>query len=212
MDATLLSYFSFDVRPYLKEGRFAPGEVIISENEFPHTLYYLTEGRVKFHTTHANGKISIMRFGQAPFFLGEMELLDPTVPARGATAITPCACYMIDTTQCREKLLADARFLRHICLFLCERNRSTVSHYTQSVAYPLQNRLAAFLLLTARSGVYRERHTEAAEYLGVSYRHYLYVLADFCKKGYLQKTPQGYLLRDRDALHALEAEIRPAEG
>lgn len=206
----LLSYFSFDIRPFLTEKTFEPGEIIIHENDFPHTLYYLTSGRIKFYMTHANGKVSITRFGEGPFFLGEMELLDPSAPARGATAITPCPCYLIDTTRCREKLLEDAKFLRHICLFLCEKNRTTVSHYTQSLAYPLENRLAAFLLLTARNGVYRERHTEAAEYLGVTYRHFLYVLADFGKKGYIEKTPKGYLLKNLPALKALEDEIRPS--
>lgn len=208
---TFLSFFSFDVRPFLTEKSYEPGESIIRENEYPHTLYYLYQGRVKFHMSHKNGKVSIIRFSEAPCLMGEMELLDPSVPARGATAITPCRCFLLDTTKCREALFADAKFLRYTCLFLCEKNLDTVFHYTQSVSYPLQNRLAAFLLMSARNGVYRERHTEAAEYLGVTYRHFLYVLADFCKKGYLKKTPTGYLLQDTAALRALQEEIRPTE-
>lgn len=31
-----------------------------------------------------------------------------------------------------------------------------------------------------------------AEYLGVTYRHLLYVLAGFVKRGIVKKTPQGY--------------------
>ena len=44
---------------------------------------------------------------------------------------------------------------------------------------------------------------EAAEDLGVTYRHLLYVLADFRKRGILEKTPQGYRVRDMEALEEL---------
>lgn len=204
----LLNCFSFDIRPYLTEKTFAPGDVLIQEGEYLHRLYYVAKGRIKSYTTHANGKVSLIRFSEAPFFLGEMELLNPDFPARGATAISPCSCFVIDTTKCGRQLLEDVKFLRQLCLFLSEKSFETVSHYTQSMAYPLENRLAAFLLLAARSGVYREKHTEAAEYLGVSYRHLLYVLAQFCKKGLLEKTPQGYLLKNVPSLEALRDEIQ----
>ena len=48
--------------------------------------------------------------------------------------------------------------------------------------------------------MYREKHTEAAEFLGGTYRHLLYVLADFTEQGLLKKTAQGYSVRDVDAL------------
>ena len=54
--------------------------------------------------------------------------------------------------------------------------------------------------------MYRETHTEAAEFLGVTYRHLLYMLAEFVKRGYLKKTKQGYLIQDVSALR------RTAEG
>ena len=64
-------------------------------------------------------------------------------------------------------------------------------------------RLADFILQTASGGYYRERHTEVAEYLGVTYRHLLYVLADFVKKGLVKKTPQGYHMENVQALRAI---------
>ena len=54
--------------------------------------------------------------------------------------------------------------------------------------------------------MYREKHTEVSEYLGVTYRHLLYVLADFVKKGFLKKTPQGYEITDMNALQKLAAQ------
>ena len=75
--------------------------------------------------------------------------------------------------------------------------------YTHNIAYPLENRLARFIQITAHSGIYSERHTEASEYLGVTYRHLLYVIASFVKRGILQKTSGGYRIMDHEALKQL---------
>ena len=51
--------------------------------------------------------------------------------------------------------------------------------------------------------MYREKHTEVPEFLGVSYRHLLYVLADFIKRGLRDKTEQGYYIQDLIALRKI---------
>ncbi len=56
----------------------------------------------------------------------------------------------------------------------------------------------------AIDGKYMIPHTEASAYLGVTYRHLLYVLASFVKEGYLEKMPKGgYKIKDEDALEEL---------
>ncbi|MGX8703553.1 MAG: (d)CMP kinase, partial [bacterium] len=34
----------------------------------------------------------------------------------GVTAVLPCACWRIDSTRCRERILNDATFLRKMCV------------------------------------------------------------------------------------------------
>jgi len=68
---------------------------------------------------------------------------------------------------------------------------------------PLENRLAAFIILSADDNFYKEKHTEVCEYLGVSYRHLLHVLAQLCKKNIIEKQSQGYIIRDRECLEKL---------
>ncbi len=63
--------------------------------------------------------------------------------------------------------------------------------------------MANFILLTSCNKMYRERHTEVADFLGVTYRHLLYVLANFVKRGYLKKTEQGYYIQDLIALRKI---------
>ena len=72
------------------------------------------------------------------------------------------------------------------------------NRYRQS--FPLKNRLAGFILETAENRVYGEPHTEAAEYLGATYRHLLYVIAEFYKEGLLHKSEVGYRITDADTL------------
>ena len=77
-----------------------------------------------------------------------------------------------------------------------------VQNYSRNQTYPLKTKLAAFILMTSRNGFYRERHTETAAYLGVSYRHLLYVLAEFVSEGVLEKTKSGYHIIHPDVLQA----------
>lgn len=80
--------------------------------------------------------------------------------------------------------------------------------YTQNLAYPFENRLATFIQLSADQGIYKERHTEISEYLGVSYRHLLYVLAQFCDEKILEKKKNGYYIIDEERLQQLAQEIQ----
>lgn len=192
--------FSFDIRPYLGVVCFEADEMIMREGEKPTALYFLTEGRAKLFLTHENGKISLVNFVDAPCFLGEMELLDGSREANGVKAITTCTCYAIDTARCRGQLLNDNIFLRYLCVFLSNKATQNTNHYSKNQSYPLTARLAKFILVMSYKGYYRERHIEVAEFLGISYRHLLYVMADFVKKGILSKTEQGYYIENENEL------------
>lgn len=201
-------YFSFDITPYASLAVFEPGELILREGQRVTKLYYLVKGRAKLFATLKNGKVSLFNFYEVPSFLGEMEMLDPEAHTKGVRAHTRCYCIALDLTRCGDRVLNDPRFLRAICLYLGRKAVSNSWHYAQSQSYPLKYRLASYILFTSRDGVYAEPHTEAAEYLGISYRHLLYVLADFCREGILERGPKGYLLRDPQRLQALQDELQ----
>jgi len=202
----LTDFFNFDITPYVSIVRFESDEKIMQEGGVPAYIYYLIDGRAKLFLSHDNGRISLINFLNAPCFIGEMELLGAQNTSNGITAITACTCYAIRIVDCKEQLLNDAKFLRYLCLFLSQKAIGNTNNYSQNQSYPLEIRLANFILLTANKQYYREKHTESAEYLGVTYRHLLYVLADFVKKGFLQKTKQGYYISNIDALRNLSEE------
>lgn len=203
----LETFFSFDICPFCSMIKFESGQSILEEGASASFLYYLIEGRAKLFLTHENGRTSLISFLDAPCFIGEMEFLGAQEYTNGVTAITQCACYKIDTAACHEQIMNDTKFLRHLCLFLSKKAIGNTSYFSKNQTYPLENRLAAFILATAAGGVYREKHTEAAEYLGVSYRHLLYVLADFVRKGILTKNKSGYLIIDLQSLRALADKV-----
>ncbi len=199
----LQSIFDFDISPYVTIKEFQPDEFIIREGERPSYLYYLLEGRAKLFLSQENGKVSLINFLEGPCFIGEMELLDETRLPQGVKAISLCRCYQIEISECHEKLLQDTKFLRYLCSFLSEKATQNTNNYMRNQSYPLKNRFAEFILKMSVNGYYREPHTEVAEFLGVTYRHLLYVLAQFVHEGILQKTNQGYFIADKEKLKSL---------
>ena len=192
-----------DVLPYTGTVHFDADEEILKEDEAPEYLFFLYSGRAKLYLTHENGRVTLINFLSAPCFIGEMELLDENRHANGVRAITSCECYAIDLSKCRSMLLKDTKFLRYLCRFLSDKATGNTNNYSRNQSYPLKNRLAAFILETSVNGYYREPHTEVADYLGVTYRHLLYVLAEFVKEGMLQKTESGYRIEDSEGLRKL---------
>ncbi len=199
----LSDYFSFDIRPYTSIVQFDSEENILREGEIPYFLYFLIDGRAKLFLSQENGRVTLINFLNAPCFIGEMELLGAQKTANGVTAVTTCTCYAIQISKCTSKILNDIKFLRYLCLFLSQKAIGNTYNYSKNQSYPLEVRLANFILITSSNRMYRERHTEAAEFLGVTYRHLLYVLAGFVTCGYLKKTKCGYYIQDINALRKM---------
>ncbi|MEL7647658.1 MAG: transcriptional regulator YeiL [Sedimentibacter sp.] len=204
---SIADIFGFDITPCLQLIHFKAGEFILNEGGASEYLYYLTEGRAKLYLTHKNGKVSIINFIEPPCFLGEIELMGAQSESNGVQALTDCCCLAVPLNECKDKMLNDIKFLKHLCVFLSTKAINNSSSFTKNVSYPLENRLAAFILMTSNNSLYTEKHTEVSEFLGVSYRHLLYVLAGFVKKGILKKEGGSYKINDLKSLNILAKEI-----
>lgn len=200
-------YFSFDITPYLHVYEFDKGEFIFHEQSFPDYLFYMIEGKAKLYITHKNGKISLIDFLTSPTFMGEIELLNAERYSKGIQTVTKSICFAIPIRELKKQLLTDPIFLKMLCLFLSKKTTAMTAKYTQNQAYPLENRLASFILISSDQHFYKEKHTEVCEYLGVSYRHLLFVIAQFIEAGYLTKQNRGFALTNLKALQQLAAEI-----
>ncbi|MFC4620429.1 transcriptional regulator YeiL [Camelliibacillus cellulosilyticus] len=195
--------FSFPIDPFIEVHEYQRDEWIIQEGTRPDFLFYVIEGKAKIYVTHQNGKVSLLNFIKAKDYIGEMELLNQIYYTKGIQTSAKTICFAIPIHRCRAKLLEDVTFLRELATFLSVKSTKMAAKYAQSRSFPLENRLADFILQTADGETYKEKHVTVCDFLGVSYRHLLYVLAQFCDKGYLQKEGQHYRILQRNALDEL---------
>ncbi|MGM9949120.1 MAG: transcriptional regulator YeiL [Lysinibacillus sp.] len=200
--------FSFDIEEYIQVHEYDRGEWIIREGQQPDYLFYVIEGKAKIYITHQNGKVSLLNFINRSDYIGEIELLHEVYYSKGIQTSTRTVCYAIPFHSCRGKLLEDVKFLRHLSIFLSEKATFMSMKYSQSLAFPLENRLADFILQTADEDFYKEKHVTVCDFLGVSYRHLLHVLTQFCQKGYLQKDGHAYRIRDKKMLEELSGMLK----
>lgn len=195
--------FSFPIEEFVEVREYKRDEWIIREGMRPDYLYYVIEGKAKIFVTYQNGKVSLINFINAHDYIGEMELLHEVYYTKGIQASTKTICFAIPLHHYRTSLLEDTTFLRELTKFLSVKATKMAEKYSQSLSFPLENRLADFILQTADGEVYKEKHVAVCDFLGVSYRHLLHVLVQFCDKGYLQKEGRQYRIRQTDELHRL---------
>ena len=201
--------FSVDILRDTRLFQVAAGADIVREGNQPAYLFYLVRGRARLYASSANGRVSLIDFFSAPCFIGEIELVDADHEPRAVQAIEECWCLALPMKKYRPLLLEDAVFLRHLCIALSRKNYRNIVSLTQNQSFPLINRLAAFILLTQNCDIYREKHTQAAEYMGVSYRHLLYVIAQFTHENVLIKQKAGYIIKNKKRLIDLALEMDP---
>ncbi|WP_243355368.1 transcriptional regulator YeiL [Bacillus litorisediminis] len=195
--------FSFPVEEFMEVHEYQRDDWIIQEGRRPDFLFYVIEGKAKIYITHQNGKVSLINFINANDYIGEMELLNDVYYTKGIQASTKTICFALPIHYYCKQLLEDAKFLRELTKFLSVKATLMAAKYSQSLAFPLENRLADFILQTADEGVYKEKHVTVCDYLGVSYRHLLHVLTQFCDKRYLQKNGRNYQIKQYHSLHEL---------
>lgn len=195
--------FSFDIDAYIKLFHYSAGEYIVKELEKPNYLFYLVKGSAKFYVTSSNGKTNLIDFFSANCFIGEVELVDTKLEAKSVQAIEDCWCLALALSDIEDKALSDPKFLRNICIFSFEKNHRNIISSMRNQSFKLENRFAYFILLSSNRGIYSEKHTLTAQYLGVSYRHLLQVLSNFVESGYLEKDGNYYRIVDNESLRSL---------
>lgn len=181
--------FMFDKKEY----------IVRFEQELDH-LFYLLEGRAKIYKIHENGGRSLIQFLGKGDFIGELSLLEVEEQVKDVQTIDQCICLALPYHKVKERLLNDPAFLRVIANYLGQKLLSRVEHFSTNQQYELKYRLAAYMLQTEVEGIYSEKHTETAEFLGVSYRHLIHTLTEFQKAGLVVKQGRNYRLNQGELM------------
>lgn len=199
----LKSWFSTNVEPYLELHHFRKDEYIFTQFDKPSYVYFFVSGKAKVHQVNKNGSMTLIKFYVAGDLVGDLELLDIAALTSSLQALEDVLCIGINTSRYKDLLLNDTVFLKALATQLGNKLLEDTYNFSKNLTYPVENRLAAFILTSQVDGCFMETLTEVADYLGTSYRHLLRVLATLCSQGYLAKGTCGYKILNLDKLQEL---------
>lgn len=182
--------------------RYGHQETLINFGASVTSLHFLLSGRVKISMLHANGQRSIIHFAEPGEFIGELSLIGVEDTPKDVTIMQPSACVSIDMAFAKKHMLTDVDFMLLLSRYLGKKLLARTWFQSKQQAYDLKYRLARFILMTECEGLYTERHTETADFLGVSYRHLLQIFQVFTAEGILSKSKRGFIV-DREKLKEL---------
>lgn len=211
---SLNDMFTDNMRMYMKLWKFNKGEHICRSYENITKLYFLVSGRAKVYTILSNGKQLLLNFNNPLELIGDLECINLNKFHCNIQAIQETHCISIDLDIIKEYLMDDGKFLRYIISSLGKKLIQNTNHNSINLLYPLENRLASYILATSVNDEGEETEiihdcnlTEISELLGTSYRHLLRTLNKFIEKGAIEKKNANYEIAKRDILKGLAGDL-----
>lgn len=202
--------FTSDIKNEMKLIMYKKHEFLCKEDAVLEYLIFLIDGRAKSFVSLENGKNLLTCFYEDFQVIGDLETLSMKTASGSMQALKDSYCIVISMEFVRKNLMEDAKFLRFICENLGKKLHRCAHNSSINSLYPLENRLAAYILKTSYGEEklkFEGNLTEVAELLGGSYRHLLRTLEAFCDKKYLNKQKGVYEVIDRASLKKLSAEL-----
>ncbi len=191
---------------FLKQGKVisvSDGTCLIRQGDHMNTFYLLTNGKCGISCDLSSGKTILLRTNHAPCLIGEMELLNDEPAMMTVKAIGECSLLAFEMQSARRILCADNAFLQKLSVLMIRKEHENAVNLICAEAYPLQDRLAFFILEHRQGPFFRVKKTEIADSLGASYRHIEKLMDDFVKQKVLFKERCTYLIRDEARLREL---------
>lgn len=185
------------------------------EEEMTHLMFFV-EGKVKVFRTLMNGKSLLISIYNPFEIIGDVELIKGRRTSSNAQALTTCYVLALNMEAARKRLGNDITFLKFTCSVLAEKLHELGSSSSVNLYYPLENRLASYILAVAspvkaegqgEKRIFNENLTHLAELMGTSYRHLLRTLNGLVQKKVIIKNEKGYILRDEIALEKLAGDL-----
>ncbi len=186
---------------------FHPGEYLYTEGARSDRISILLDGRCKVFKTMENGKSILLCYYEDIQILGEFELFGDPAAKTTVQALKDTYCLSVSVTENRNLLLADNQFLQFVCRQTCAKADRNSRSAGINLLYPLEQRLAGYILLMQENNIFTENHTLLAEYLGCSHRHLLRTFASLCEKKLLEKKETTYYITDQRGLEILAGNI-----
>jgi CRP-like cAMP-binding protein len=129
------------------EAQFAKGEMLFARGDPGTHLYVVAEGQVRLAIATSEGdELSFEIVGPGALF-GELAALDGLPRSAEALALAPTTAYILERHDFQRLRGKSPEISDAIILFLCARLRNISDRLENLALYPLEVRLARFLLV-----------------------------------------------------------------
>lgn len=99
-------------------------------------------------------------------------------------------------------------FMKTIAKNLASKLSKSTQNRSISLNYPVENRLAAYFIVSHKKGIIQDNFVIVAELIGCSYRQLQRVLQLFLDKNYIKKVKRGtYQIIDLNTLNQLGEDV-----
>jgi CRP-like cAMP-binding protein len=128
------------------ERRYPDGETIFSRGEPGEGMLVVLQGRIRLSIVSAEGRELILREAEAGDVIGEIAVIDGGRRTADAVAVGPVIAGFVGQPSFTRLLEERPALTMPVLQVLCHRLRETTDQLESIALYPLEARLARFLL------------------------------------------------------------------
>lgn len=177
---------------YFELCQFHKGDYLLYQGQQLDYLYILVEGKLKTSHTTANGLTVLNCFAYPISVLGEVEFLNQRDVINDIYALQTSYCLRLSIELYQDILFNDPVFMRYLAQTISCKLYDSNQNSSISMNYPVENRLASYLISCENDMIIEDNFVSVAEMIGCSYRQLQRVLNDFCKKNYIKKIKRSH--------------------
>jgi CRP/FNR family transcriptional regulator, cyclic AMP receptor protein len=130
-----------------REMRFDKGQIIFARGDPGTHLYVVAEGQVRLAIGTVDGRELSFQVATTGDLIGEIAVLDGGSRSAEATALTAVVAYVLERNAFRDLWSAHPAISNAVITFLCWRLRDASDRLEGVALYPMEVRLARFLLV-----------------------------------------------------------------
>ncbi|MDO3676175.1 Crp/Fnr family transcriptional regulator [Paenibacillus ehimensis] len=203
----LESVFHEPLRPHLSLYGFEPGDLICTQGQAAEYLYVLVHGKLKIYTTSSEGKTLVLSFKTPLEVIGDVEYVRGTPILNTVEAVTSVCMIGVHYRWLHNYGKDHAPLLQFLLEIITQKFYVKSNSLSFNLMYPVEVRLASYLLsVTSEESDSRLEGvslSDAANFIGTSYRHLNRVIRQFCIQGLVERHKGIIVVKDRNGLSAL---------
>jgi CRP/FNR family transcriptional regulator, cyclic AMP receptor protein len=130
----------------MREVRYNGGQSIFARGDRGTDIFLVIEGRVRLSILTAEGRELSFNHAVAGEIFGEIAALDGGERSADATALVDTRMVVLPMSTLDKMMAAKPSLARAVIGFLCHRLRNVSDHLENVALFPIETRLARFLL------------------------------------------------------------------